>query len=135
MGGLGFAMPAAIGVKLARPQHPVIGIIGDGSSMYSIQALWTAAERHVGVVFIILNNGGYAVMNRLADQRGGTAPWPSFGGVSISTIAAGLGVESVLIDAYDELTDVLDRVIPGLGARQEPLVIEIVVSPDTTFSP
>jgi benzoylformate decarboxylase len=135
MGGLGFAMPAAIGLKLARPDHPVIGIIGDGSSMYSIQSLWTAADLGVGVVFIVLNNGGYAVMNRLADQRGGAAPWPSFGGVSVSAIAAGLGVEAVRIDDYAELVAILDRVGPGLGARQEPLVVEVVVTPDTLFAP
>ena len=135
MGGLGFAMPAAIGLKLARPEHPVIGVIGDGSSMYSIQSLWTAAHLGVGVLFIILNNNGYAVMNRLADGRGGAAPWPPFDEVSVSTIAQGLGVESIRIDAYAELTTVLDRVAPGLGSRQEPLVLEVVVTPDTTFAP
>lgn len=135
MGGLGFAMPAAIGLKLARPEHPVIGIIGDGSSMYSIQSLWTAADLGVGVVFIVLNNGGYAVMNRLADQRGGAAPWPSFGGVSVSAIAAGLGVEAMRIDDYAGLVAVLDRVAPSLGARKEPLVVEVVVTPDALFSP
>ena len=132
MGGLGFAMPAAIGLKLARPEHPVIG---DGAAMYSIQSLWTAAHLHVGVVFIILNNGGYAVMDRLADARGGRAPWPSFAEVSVGAIAAGLGVESIRIDDYAELTTVLDRVAPNLGSRQTPLVVEVVVAPDQTFSP
>ena len=135
MGGLGFAMPAAIGLKLARPKHPVIGIIGDGASMYSIQSLWTAAHLRVGVVFIILNNGGYAVMDRLADGRGGTAPWPSFAEVSVGAIAAGLGVESIRIDDYAELTATLDRVAPNLGSRQAPLVVEVVVTPDQTFAP
>ncbi|TFD10321.1 thiamine pyrophosphate-dependent enzyme [Cryobacterium sp. TMT1-66-1] len=135
MGGLGFAMPAAIGLKMAQPDRPVIGIIGDGSSMYSIQSLWTAANLGVGVVFIVLNNGGYAVMNRLADQRGGAAPWPSFGRVSVSAIAAGLGVEALKIDGYSDLVSVLDRIAPSLAGRQEALVLEVIVTPDVLFLP
>ncbi|MHB1172048.1 MAG: thiamine pyrophosphate-dependent enzyme [Lacisediminihabitans sp.] len=135
MGGLGFGMPAAIGLKLARPDHPVIGIIGDGSSMYSIQSLWTASQQGVGVVFVVLNNGGYAVMDRLADNRGGGAPWPSFEKVSVSTIASGLGVEATVVSDYAELTGILDVVAQGLASRSEPLVLEIVVAPDETFSP
>ncbi|MEO7124110.1 MAG: thiamine pyrophosphate-binding protein, partial [Lacisediminihabitans sp.] len=69
MGGLGFAMPTAIGIKLARPGHPVLGIVGDGASMYCIQSLWSAQYLHIGIVFIVLNNNGYAVMNRLAEKR------------------------------------------------------------------
>ena len=78
MGGLGFALPAATGLRMARPDRPVVAIVGDGSSMYSIQALWSAAHYRAGVLFVILANGGYAIMDRLAEQGGGTAPWPGF---------------------------------------------------------
>ena len=98
--------------------------------MYFIQSLSTAARLRVGVVFIILNNGGYAVTDRLADARGGTAPWPSFAEVSVGAIAAGLSVESIRIDDYAELTTVLDRVAPSFGSRQAPLVVAVVVTPD-----
>lgn len=135
MGGLGFAMPAAIGLKLARPRHPVVCIIGDGSSMYSIQSLWTAVTLGVGTVFIVLNNGGYAVMNRLAEQRGGSPAWPPFGELSVSTIARGLGVEARVVDDYAELGTLLDEVVPSLVDRVTPLVLEIVVEPDETFAP
>lgn len=135
MGGLGFAMPAAIGLKMARPDHPVLCIIGDGSSLYSIQSLWTAAEQGVGAVFIVLNNGGYAVMNRLADHRGGAAPWPSFGALSVSTIASGLGVETLVVRDYAALTTMVGSVAPSLASRRTPLLIEIVVAPDETFAP
>ena len=60
------------------PDRPVVAIVGDGSSLYSIQALWSAAHYRVGALFVILSNGGYAVMDRLAEQEGGTAPWPRF---------------------------------------------------------
>ena len=74
MGGLGFALPAAIGLRMARPDRPVVAIVGDGSSMYSIQALWSAAHYRAGVLFVILANGGYAIMDRLAEQAGGRRP-------------------------------------------------------------
>ena len=70
MGGLGFALPAAIGLRMARPDRPVVAIVGDGSSLYSIQALWSAAHYRAGVLFVILANGGYAIMDRLAEQTG-----------------------------------------------------------------
>lgn len=135
MGGLGFAMPAAIGLKLGRPKHPVLAIVGDGSSMYSIQSLWTAATLGIGTVFIVLNNGGYAVMNRLAEQRGGTPAWPAFGALSVSAIARGFGVESRVVDNHDELLAVLNEVVPSLADRAVPLLLEIVVAPDETFTP
>ncbi len=90
MGGLGFALPAAIGLRMARPDRPVVAIVGDGSSLYSIQALWSAAHYGAGVLFVILANGGYAIMDRLAEQSGGTAPWPGFD-VDVAGIARALG--------------------------------------------
>lgn len=135
MGGLGFAMPAAIGLKLGRPRHPVLAITGDGSSMYSIQSLWTAATLGIGTVFIVLNNGGYAVMNRLAEQRGGAPAWPAFGELSVSSIARGFGVESRIVDNHDALRMTLDEVAPSLADRNVPLVLEVVVAPDETFAP
>src|SRR4029079_6386895 len=65
MGMLGFALPAAIGVRMARPDRPVLTVVGAGSSLYQIQALWSAATYGAGVLFIVLRNGGYAIMNRL----------------------------------------------------------------------
>ena len=73
MGGLGFALPAAIGVRMAAPHRPVVAVVGDGSSLYGIQALWSAAHYRVGVLFVVLANGRYAVMDRLAEQAGGRA--------------------------------------------------------------
>jgi benzoylformate decarboxylase len=55
-GGIGWGLPAAIGVKLALPDRPVVGLIGDGSALYTCQALWTAAHEKVPAVFVILNN-------------------------------------------------------------------------------
>ena len=135
MGGLGFALPAAVGVKMARPDAPVITVVGDGSSLYSIQALWTAAHRGVGVLFLVLANGRYAVMDRLADRRGGKAPWPAFPEVSVSTLAAGLGVRAVRVETAAELTATLPGLCAGLAERTEPLVVEVAVEAGTHFEP
>ena len=78
MGGLGFALPAATGLRLAQTERPVVAIVGDGASLYSIQALWSAGTYGAGALFVILKNGGYAVMDRLAEHHGGAPPWPSF---------------------------------------------------------
>ncbi len=78
MGGLGFALSGATGVRMALPERPVVAVVGDGSALYGIQALWSAAHYRVGVLFVILSNGGYAIMDRLAERHGAAGPWPSF---------------------------------------------------------
>ena len=61
-GGLGFGLPGVVGVKLALPQRPVVGLIGEGSAMYAIQGLWTAAHYDLPVVFVICNNAQYRIL-------------------------------------------------------------------------
>lgn len=128
MGGLGFALAAATGVKLALPERPVVAVVGDGASLYNIQTLWSAAHYDVGALFVIMSNGGYAVMDRLAVNAGGKPPWPSFGEISVSTIAAGLGCPARRVETYDHLVATLDEVIPQLGSRREPLLLDVAVS-------
>jgi benzoylformate decarboxylase len=135
MGGLGFGLPAAIGVRMASPRRPVVAVVGDGSSLYGIQALWSAAHYKIGVLFLVLANGRYAIMDRLAEQAGGKAPWPAFEEVSISALAEGLGCRAERVESYDAMTDALDAVVPTLVDRTEPLVLEVAVVPDPTFEP
>jgi benzoylformate decarboxylase len=134
MGGLGFALPAATGLRMALPDRPVVAVVGDGSSLYTIQALWSAAHYGVGSMFIVLNNGGYAVMDRLAEQQGGAGPWPPFD-IEISALARTFGSEARRIEEHEDLLAAFDELIPGLPARTEPLVLEVVVEPDATFRP
>lgn len=63
-GGIGWGLPAAIGVKLALPNRPVIALIGDGSAMYTNQSLWTAARENIAVVYVIFNNGSYRILKQ-----------------------------------------------------------------------
>ena len=69
-GGLGYGMPAAVGVALAKRGTRVIGVIGDGSSLYSIQAIWSAAQLGLPVTFVILKNGRYAALQDFAPVFG-----------------------------------------------------------------
>jgi benzoylformate decarboxylase len=135
MGGLGFGMPAAIGVRMARPDRPVIAILGDGSSLYAVQSLWTAARYRVGTLFVVLANGGYAIMDKLAERAGGKAPWPGFPEVRLSALAGALGCPARRISTYEELLEVFDDVLPRLRERDAPLLLDIDVVPEPEFNP
>lgn len=126
-GGLGFALPAATGIKMARPERPVVAMVGDGASLYGIQALWSAAHYRVGALFVILHNGGYAVMDRLASIQGGAGPWPGFAEIDPATLAQGFGCPSRRVTSHAELLAVLDEVIPTLSDRTEPLLLDVYV--------
>ncbi len=129
MGGLGFALPAATGLRLALPARPVVAVVGDGSTIYGIQALWTAAHYRIGALFVVLSNGGYAIMDRLAEQHGGAGPWPSFSEIELAAVARGFGCPARRIETLDELDAVLDDVVPTLEERDEPLLLDVVVAP------
>jgi benzoylformate decarboxylase len=132
MGMLGFALPAAVGVRMARPDRTVVAVVGDGSSLYSIQALWSAATYSVGVLFVVLRNGGYAIMNRLAERTGADGPWPALDSIDIAAMARAQGCEALRVSEYSELLSVLDA---ELGDRSAPLVVEVVVGQDLAFDP
>ncbi|MFC4115672.1 thiamine pyrophosphate-dependent enzyme [Nonomuraea zeae] len=135
MGGLGFAVPAAVGLRMALPGRPVLAVVGDGSALYGVHALWSAAHYRVGALFVVLANGRYAVMDRLADKQGGKAPWPPFTEVDMGGLARSLGCPARRVDSYDELTAVLDEVLPSLSDREEPLLLDVTVTVDADFQP
>jgi benzoylformate decarboxylase len=69
-GGLGFGLPGAVGISLAQPGRPVVAIIGDGSAMYGIQALWSAAHLKLPITYVIANNRSYRILKeRLVSMR------------------------------------------------------------------
>ncbi|HWG24664.1 thiamine pyrophosphate-dependent enzyme [Actinospica sp.] len=130
MGGLGFALPAAAGLRMGNPNRPVVALLGDGSSLYAIQGLWSAARYECGALFIVLTNGRYAVMDQLAAEHGGKPPWPGFAEIDIAALAGSLGCPSRRITTHAELLAVLDEVIPTLAARNDPLLLDVRVSTD-----
>jgi benzoylformate decarboxylase len=134
-GGLGFGLPAAAGLRMGDPARPVVAVLGDGSAMYAVQGLWSAARYGCGVLYVILGNGRYAVMDRLAERYGGKPPWPAFEDVDVAAVAGAFGVAARRVTTLAELTEVLDEVVPGLAARTEPLLLDVAVRVEQRFEP
>src|SRR3954447_21858582 len=89
-GGLGFAMPAAIGVALATPERRAVCVIGEGSAQYSIQALWSAATYGVPVTFLVLRNDEYAILKWFGELESATgAPGLDLPALDTAAVAAG----------------------------------------------
>ncbi len=110
-GGLGFCMPASVGMRLALPERPVVCVIGDGSSMYSIQALWSAANYGVDVSFVVINNGGYSILKAFREVVGigDTVPGLDVPGVDLVRIARGFGCEAERVEKPGDLREALER--------------------------
>ena len=128
-GGLGFGLTGAIGLKMALPDRPVVAVVGDGSAMYAIQSLWSAARYHAGVLLIVMNNGAYAIMDAQARARGGAPPWPQFPGIDFGAIARALGCPAVRVSDLETLNATLDDVLPALDTRQDPILVEVELEP------
>jgi benzoylformate decarboxylase len=123
-GGLGHGLPAAIGVALARPGHRVIALLGDGSAMYSIQGLWSAAELAVPVTFVIINNGGYRALDEFAAHFGLAAvPGTQLGHLDFCALARAQGVEAARVTSCTEL----DGTLRAALASARPVLVEVCV--------
>ena len=124
-GGLGFGMPAAVGVQLAEPGRRVIAFIGDGSANYGITALWTAAQHAIPVVFIILNNGTYGALRGFAAKLDALdAPGLDMPGIDFVSLAAGYGVDAGLAESEGELRDQVAKAL----ASDRPTLIDARIS-------
>lgn len=135
MGALGFALPAATGLRMGDPTRPVVAVIGDGSFLFSIQGLWSAAHYDCGVIFIVMNNGRYSIMDRLAERHEGKAPWPPFENIDFCGLATSFGCDARRIIDYNELLDSLDELMVGISDRTKPIVLDVTVAPETEFEP
>jgi benzoylformate decarboxylase len=121
-GGLGFAMPAALGVQLAEPSRRVISIVGDGSANYSITALWTAAHYEIPVIFLIMKNSTYGALRWFARVlKVEDVPGLDLPGIDFPSLAKGYGVEGVRAATRDDLKETLTA---ALGSRA-PTLIEV----------
>jgi benzoylformate decarboxylase len=125
-GGLGHGLPAAIGIALARPREKVIALLGDGSSMYAIQGLWTAVQLALGITFVIIKNGRYEALLEFGHHFGlqrtvGT----SLPDLDFCALARGQGVKaSCSVDRHDALDEAL---CTAFGNVAQPTLVEVAV--------
>lgn len=123
-GGLGFGLPAAVGVALAEPQRRVVAVIGDGSANYGITALWTAAQLDLPVTFVILRNGTYGALRWFAELLDTPdVPGLDVPGIDFTALATGYGVPADHVEDLDALRTVLAR------APEGPRLIEVDTTP------
>jgi benzoylformate decarboxylase len=126
-GGIGWGIAAAVGVQLAQPDRRVVALLGDGSAMYSIQALWTAAHHKLPMTFVVFNNGGYRIIKQRLKLFHSTDRFMGMDfidpPIEFAALAAALGMQSHRVDnpvafkaAYAEAV-----------AASKPTLIEVVV--------
>ena len=127
-GGIGWGLPASVGVSLANPERPVVCYSGDGSSMYSIQSLWTAANHKLPLTFVIVNNGGYRIIKQRLLAFHGDDNYVGMDfidpPVDFTGVAKSLGLEATKVTDPAQLKSVLSSAFSRPGAK----LIEVVVS-------
>jgi benzoylformate decarboxylase len=125
-GGLGFAMPAAVGIKLARTSRTVVCVVGDGSAMYAAQALWSAVQLGAAVTFVVVNNGRYAILDSVARFSGfENLPGIELGGLDFVSLAKSYGCSAVRVARADDLAGTLSRAITD----ERPWVVDVLIDP------
>ena len=127
-GGLGYSMPAAVGIALAKPGAKIIALIGDGSAMYSIQALWSAAQWKLGIAFVILKNRRYAALQEFApafafrqDER---VPGTELPDIDFVALARGQGCRASSVSRAEHLREALADAL----AANVPTLVEVEVA-------
>ncbi|MGA9088528.1 MAG: benzoylformate decarboxylase [Bradyrhizobium sp.] len=123
-GGLGYSLPAAVGIALGRPGVRTVCLIGDGSAMYSIQALWTAAQRKLPLTVVVLNNSGYGAMRSFSQvMQVRNVPGLGLPGLDFVKIADGMGCDAVRVTKSSELAPALKHGLAHDGTS----LIEVMV--------
>lgn len=127
-GGLGWGLPAAAGVALGKPGARVIALVGDGSSMYAIQALWSAAQLELPIATVILKNRRYAAMHEFARffgyQPGDPVAGTDLPGLDFVGLAAAQGMRGLRVEHADQLRPALEQALQST----QPMLIEVDVA-------
>ena len=128
-GGIGWGLPAAIGAKLALPDRPVVTLVGDGSAMYTIQGLWTAARYRLPIVWVIFNNTSYRILKqRLVMLRGLAEQADTFVGMELNDpaidfvgLARSLGIDGARAATVKDTTDLIGKAL----SSGKPMLIDV----------
>jgi benzoylformate decarboxylase len=125
-GGLGFALPAAVGVSLAYGKRPVVALIGDGSANYSITGLWTAAQHNLPCTFVIVRNGVYEALKDFGSfLNTQVVEGMDLPGIDFVSLAAGYGLPARRVTSPNDFAKALASAI----ASGTPSLIEVEVEP------
>ena len=126
-GGIGFAIAGAVGVQIALPDRPVVAIIGDGSAMYSIQALWTAANAKLPITYVIANNGGYRIIKERLKLFHGVEQYTGMEfrdpAIDFTGLARAMGVTAMQITDPDDI----GPAIAESTRRNGPTLLDVAV--------
>ncbi|MCA3178771.1 MAG: thiamine pyrophosphate-binding protein [Burkholderiaceae bacterium] len=127
-GGIGWGLAASVGVSLAHPGRPVACLTGDGSAMYTIQALWTAAHHRLPLNVVLVNNGGYRIIKQRLLSFHGSRRFVGMDfadpPVDFSALAASMGVQSVRVDDPRAVRDVLADAFRRPGTKLIELMVD-----------
>lgn len=131
-GALGWGLPLAVGRALAAGEDErVVCVIGDGSALYSVQALWTAAQHSAPVSYVVLDNEGYGAVQALGRRIGiDDVPGTALGGIDFAGLARSLGCPAELVEDAGELAAGLERVLAPDGPAG-PRLLHVRVAADT----
>lgn len=131
-GGIGWGVPAAVGVALGdraagRKRH-VVATIGDGSFQYSIQAIWTAAQHKLPLIFVVFRNGEYSILKSFALlEKTPNVPGLDLPGLDIASLATGFGLNAVTVGSPEELVKHFEAALSTDG----PTVIVVPTQPQS----
>jgi thiamine pyrophosphate-dependent acetolactate synthase large subunit-like protein len=133
-GSLGVGIPGAIGLKLACPDKTAIGFSGDGGSMYTIQALWTAAHHKIGAKFVVCNNHSYELLKLNIQQywRERHLPEREFPAsfdlrdpdIRFDELARAMGVQAVRVETPEQIAPAIRQAL----ADDDPFLIDLVIT-------
>ena len=130
-GSIGQGLPVGVGAATAAPGRKVVCLEGDGSAMYTIQALWTAAREHLDMVTVIFSNRSYAILKVEMMRTGAQNPGPntlamfdlSRPDIGFVDLARGLGVDAVRCETAEDFAEAFS----GAMRRPGPFLIEAVM--------
>lgn len=127
-GGLGYSLPASVGMALGRPGIRTVCLIGDGSAMYSIQALWTAAQRKLPLTVVVINNAGYGAMRSFSQvMQVRNVPGLDLPGIDFVQIAQGMGCDAVRVSKSSDLAPALKRGLAHDGVSLVEVIVDSAV--------
>ncbi|MBB4376420.1 benzoylformate decarboxylase [Bradyrhizobium sp. CIR48] len=127
-GGLGYSLPAAVGMALGKPSSRTVCLIGDGSAMYSIQALWTAAQRKLPLTIVVINNSGYGAMRSFSQvMQVRNVPGLELPGIDFVRLAEGMGCHAVRVSKAAELGEALRQGMAFEGTSLVEVVVDSAV--------